>query len=247
MILDLNLSWGYWPFQDFRFSILPEMKKFLEGNGMCGGLVRSAEAAFASDLEACNRKLFENLKNCDGFIPVPTVSPYYSEWKMLCDSGKASVCAVFPGYHGYSVLSDEFAVLAEAFEKKNLTLLIVVRQEDERAQHKLCRIPAVPIHEINELGQRYPGLRIVCLNCYFRELQPLLQNAPNIKADIAFVETLNTINSVAQQIDCQQIVFGSHTPFLYPHAALRKLADSSVADNIKQSIAFGNAEKILKK
>lgn len=245
MILDMNISWGHWPFQEFGFSKLPEMIHVLVKTGIRGGLIRSAEAAFAPDLELCNRKLFEALKGSDAFIPVPTVSPFYSEWKALCDSGKASVCAIFPGYHGYSVLSDEFAALVETFEKKKLALLIVVRQEDERAHHKLCKIPSVPIHEINELGKRYPGLRMICLNCYFGELQPLLKNAPNISADIAFVETLNTMDRVIEKIGCQQMVFGSHTPFFYTEAALRKLRDSSADEKIMQAIAFQNAQRIL--
>lgn len=245
MILDMNLSWGHWPFQYFGFPNLPDMIHFLEKAGIRGGLVRSAEAAFAPVLELCNRKLFEDLKGADAFIPVPAVSPFYSEWKALCDSSKASVCAIFPGYHGYSVLSDEFAALAETFEKKNRTLLIVVRQEDERAQNKLCRIPAVPIDEINALGKRHPGLRIICVNCYFGELQPLLKNTPNIFADIAFVETLNTLDTVIEKIGCQQIVFGSHTPFLYTEAALRKLRDSSADKKVMDSIAFQNAKRIV--
>lgn len=245
MILDMNISWGHWPFQYFGFPNLPEMIDSLAKAGIRGGLIRSAEAPFASDLEACNRKLFSELKGFDAFIPVPTVSPYYSEWKALCDSEKISVCAVFPGYHGYSLLSDEFAVLAETLEVKNLALLIVVRQEDERAHHKLCKIPAVPISEINELGKRHPRLRIICLNCYFGELQPLLNNTPNIVADFAFAETLNTMDTVIKKIGWQQMVFGSHTPFFYTEAALRKLRDCSAEKNIVDCIAFGNAKRIL--
>jgi hypothetical protein len=73
MILDMNISWGNWPFQKDRFSTVKKLKSFLRKNGIGGGLVRSAEAAFAPDLEYCNEKLFAEFKDNDDFIPVPTV------------------------------------------------------------------------------------------------------------------------------------------------------------------------------
>lgn len=246
MILDVNISWGNWPFQYFGFASIPEMKNFLLKNGIRGGLIRSAEAAFNPDLTTCNKKLFEQVREDDAFIPVATVSPFYSEWKNLCDSGKSPICAVFPSYHGYSLLANEFVALAENFEKKNLALLIVVRQEDERAHHKLCKIPPVPIDEVNALAKRHPKLGIICVNCLFGELQPLLKDAPNVFADIAFVETMNTMNTVVAKIGSRQIVFGSHTPFLYTEAALRKLKDLAADKNIVEDIAFANAQKIVK-
>lgn len=246
MILDMNISWGCWPFQQFRFSTAAAMKEFLRQNGIGGGLVRAAEAAFAPDLELCNRKLTEEFSGDDGFIPVPALNPYYSEWKRLDASGTFPAAVVYPGYHDYSVLSGEFASLAAMLAGKNMTLVIAVRQEDERGQHKFCKIAPVPVREINALGRNFPDLNIICLNCYFGELEPLLLNAPNINADLAFAETTHTIRTIAAQLGYRQLVFGSHTPFLYTRAALMKLEDSRNDEKTAQAVAAENAKRILK-
>ena len=247
MILDMNISWGNWPFQKDRFSSVKKLKAFLRENGIGGGLVRSAEAAFAPDLEYCNEKLFAEFKDNDDFIPVPTVNPAYSEWKELLASDRAMpAVAVYPGYHGYSVLSEGFTELACTLENRNIALIVVVREEDERGHNKFCQIPSVPVKEINELGKNEPKLNIICLNCYFHELKILLSNATNINADIAFAETLNTIKSILQVVGHEQIVFGSHTPFLYTVSALMKLKDSDVDERVFRSIATENAKRILK-
>ena len=244
MITDANISWGNWPFQNFRFSAASEMKEFLRKSGIDGGLVRSVEAALSPDLEKCNINLFKEFDGKDGFIPVPTVNPYYSEWKKLLDGKRTPVFAVYPSYHSYSVLSDEFSELAAALVDKSAALLVVIRQEDERGQHKLCKIPAVPAAEVNELARKFQSLKIICLNCYFGELKPLLDGVPNVSADIAFAEKLNTINSILKFADPKQIVFGSHTPFFYTESNLQKLKDAKILPKERENISTENL-KIL--
>ncbi|MDD5596887.1 MAG: hypothetical protein PHV82_03015 [Victivallaceae bacterium] len=245
MIFDVNISWGVWPFQPLRFASVAKLKKSLLKNGIYGGLVRSAEAAFSPDLEHCNRKLSINFKTDDNFIPVPTISPRNQEWKHLLES-EIRFFAVYPSYHDYSVLSIEFAELAKWLENKNKVLIVVVRQEDERGHNKLCQIPPVPVTEINKLGRQFINLKIICLNCYFGELKTLLTDVPNVNADIAFAETMNTIRTIEEQFGHQQIVFGSHTPFLYSKAALMKLKNSGVSEGIFNAIASENIKRILK-
>ncbi len=240
MIFDVNLSWGSWPFQESRFDSVRSFKGFLRTNGISGGFVRSSEAVFAPDLEHCNKKLFMDFRSGDGFIPAPTVNPSFLEWKDLLHPGKAiSALVACPGYHGYNVMDEGFSELAGALENTNIILLLVIRQEDERQHYKYCRIPPVPVAEINKLGRKFPHLNIICLNSYFGELKILLTGAPNIRADIAFVETLNTLDTTLREIDHKQIVFGSHTPFLYTESALMKLKDSSINKKIYQSITAG--------
>ncbi|MDD5600087.1 MAG: hypothetical protein PHV82_19230 [Victivallaceae bacterium] len=244
MIFDINISWGHWPFYEIGYGSAEKLKSFLRSNGIEGGLIRAAEAAFAPDLERCNAKLFAAFKGNDNFIPVPTVNPVYPQCTQLLDSGQSlpAAVAVYPGYHDYSVLSAEFAILAGALENLNITLLIAVRQEDERQHYKFCRIPAVPVAEINELGRKFPKLRIIALNCYFGELKKLLPDAPNICADIAFAEMLNTLRAILQDVDYRQLVFGSHTPFFYTVPALMKLKDARLDEKILNAVTGGNVQ-----
>lgn len=246
MITDANISWGNWPFQSFRFAASSEMKEFLKKNGISGGLVRSAEAAFSPDLEECNRNLFNEFDGKDGFIPVPTVNPYYSEWMKLVGSLNVPAFAVYPSFHDYGILSEEFAELAGAIAAKSGVLLIVVRQEDERGHHRLCKIPAVPVSEINALARKFPALKIIALNCYFGEIKILLDGVTNVFSDIAFAEILNTISAILEFADPARIVFGSHTPFLYTAAALMKFKDAVVEEKISRAIGSENLERILK-
>lgn len=245
MISDVNISWGNWPFQSFRFSIPSEMKEFLKQNGINGGLVRSSEAAFSPDLGECNRKIFREFDGKDGFIPIATVNPFYSEWKKLIASAKRPLFAIFPAFHDYSILSEEFAELAEALAARNGTLLVVVREEDERGHHKLCKIPPVPMAEINSLAKKFPSLKIIALNCYFGEIKPLLDGVTNISADIAFAEKQDTVKSLLKDVSAKQLVFGSHTPFLYTDSSLRKLKDAEILPEEHDNIASGNLDRIL--
>lgn len=247
MIFDMNISWGNWPFQSPRFTSVKKLTDSLRKNEIGGGLVRSSDAVFAPDLEYCNKKLFMDFKNDPDFIPVPTINPLYSGWRNLLGADKATPAfVVYPGYHGYSVLSEEFIELASALENLNAVLIVVIRQEDARQHNKLCQIPAVPIAEINELSKKKSNLNIVCLNAYFNELKELLFNNPNVNADLAFVEKLNTVRSILDEVNSEQIVFGSHTPFLYTISAVMKLKDSDIDEKTFRLITTENSKRILK-
>ena len=245
MIFDVNLSWGNWPFQPFPFESALALTKSLRKKGIRGGFVRSADAVFSPDLEYCNQKLFQNFKVDNDFIPVPTISPRNRKWKSWLESGNRFF-VVYPSYHDYSILSTEFEELAHTLDASKKVLMVVMRQEDERGQNKLCRIPPVPAAEINHLGREFTNLKIICLNGYLGELKTLLTGAPNVNADIAFMETLNTVRTIEEQFGHRQILFGSHTPFLYTESGLMKWKNAGVDNQSSSAIACKNIIAMLK-
>lgn len=215
MIYDHNLSWGRWPFRDFLCGSFGDMAAALEAAGIGGGLVRSAETHFNADLYACNERLKAAVSG--PFTAVPTVHPDYGLWR----EERAPAVAVNSAFHSYSLTDSEALEMIGFFAGRGTALVIPVREEDERSQHRRCLVPAVPAEEIAVVAERFPELDIIVLNGFANELAKLAY--PRVYYDFAFVESFDTLHSLAGKLDMERLIFGSHAPFFYPGGALSKI------------------------
>jgi hypothetical protein len=163
-IFDVNLSTGQWPFRRLPLADTDQMLAKLKEAGISGGLVRSLEAPFSLNINEENDLLYEKLKNHPDFIPLPAVRPDFGLWKEI----NAPAAALYPSYHQYSLTSPECVEMIRALLAKNITPVIVVREEDERGQHPLCKVSPVSFDEINELAEMFPDKKFIVLNIYFK-------------------------------------------------------------------------------
>ncbi|MFA7186107.1 MAG: hypothetical protein WC082_14500 [Victivallales bacterium] len=243
---DSNVLWGNWQFQGI-FTLSPDkLENTLRQKGIENVLVRMPDAAICPDIEKCNRLLFEAFTDNKNIIPVPTLNPKMPDWKTQLEKFHSPAVNLYPGYHGYSLLDPETAELAALLEKEKRSLMITLRLEDARAANPYCRFPNVPVTEIKAFLEKFSGLKTIFLNASFGEIKEISQTAnENFLADIAFVETLNTVESLLEFLASEQLIFGSNTPLFYTEAAIFKITKSSCNEICKREIAYENLRKSL--
>ena len=86
---------------------------------------------------------------------------------------------------------------------------------------------------------------IIALCAYLGEARGLTALARNVHVDLSFLETLDAVAAALADIPARQILFGSHTPFLYTRAAVMKLAGAAIPAPDRRAIAAGNARRLL--
>lgn len=246
-MIDVNVHYGNWPFQDLGFKSIDMLQKHLSENGITKALIYSADAIFAEDHSIPDAKLAAELKNNGSFIHVPAVNPLYKNWMKIVSSSKSDAVIVYPNFHKYELLSAENCEMAEYLSGHNITQIISLRIEDERAQHPSCLIPRIKIENLIEFAKKFPELRILCLNAYYGEIEALLKSTLNISVDIAFAEKFNTLEKLTGVMPADRILFGSHTPFFYTAANICKLKYADISSAVYELISEKNASNLFSK
>jgi predicted TIM-barrel fold metal-dependent hydrolase len=234
---DVNLSTGRWPFRPYRLQTMGLLVPHLAQYGIIGGLVRSSQAAFSSDLLHENYELAEACQPYDGFRALPVVHPDYGFWRDI----QAQAVLLLPFFQNYSLLDGKTLDMARAMAKKGHVFVISLREEDERAQHPLCQVKA-PTADIQAFAEAVPETPVIVLNAYFGEC--CNWSAGNVYFDIAFYEPFNITESLLAAPK-GRVLFGSHAPFFVASAALSKLQDG-MPEADAQAIARDNALAILR-
>ena len=238
-ILDVNLSVGRWPFRRLPLEEAAALDSALEKAGISGGLVRSLEAPFALNVYEANEALMEACRPFPKLTPTPAVRPDFGLWRDV--TGPAAV--LHPNYHQYSLLSPEALEMVGALIAKKIVPVIVIREEDERGQHPLCKVPPVPAAEINALAEKFPDSPFIALNAYAGEFKVF--TAPNLYADIAFAETFPALAFVVEVFGTDRLLFGSHAPFFCIHSETSKLEYAKLTEAQVSAVACKNYERIF--
>ena len=216
---DVNLSTGRWPFRPLPGETMPELAAHLRKYGIEGGLLRAAEGAFSSDPESENGLLLKRCGSYPGFIPLLIAHPFYKYWR---NWSHVPAAVLYPGFHRFSLEQPETLDMAHTLAAQGTkTLAIVVREEDERAQNPLCRIPAVSTDSLNAFASALPEITVIALNCYLSEAKTL--TASNLYCDTAFIEGFPALAPVEEMVQKGKVLFGSHAPFFCVSAALSKI------------------------
>ena len=238
-LFDVNLSTGRWPFRRLPLEKLSDLSVRLRAAGISGGLVRSLEAPFSMNVYEANDLLLESCRNHPELIPAPSVRPDFTLWREI----DARAVALHPVCHQYSLEAPETLEMIEALLGKKILPVIVIREEDERGQHPLCRVAPVAVDEINSLARRFPEHPFLVLNAYAGEIGHL--DAPNLYADIAFAETFPALSHAVEKFGTERLVFGSHAPFFCLESELSKLEYGKLTEEQRTSIAGENIGRIF--
>lgn len=236
VIFDVNLSLGRWPFRPSVAETMPELAKLLQKHGISGGLVRSAQAPFSADPEEENRRLAACCTNFPGFVPLPAVHPAYDFWKR----GQFAAAALYPSFHGYRLTSRAALTMARRLAAAGTMLVVVMREEDERGQHPLCKVKARPAAEVARFASLLPNAKILVLNAYWTEVMSWQE--PNLYSDCAMVEAFPALCDVPTE----RLVFGSHSPFLCTGAALAKVTDADFPLRERQAVCRTRGQALLR-
>ncbi len=238
-MIDVNVSLGCWPFQRFAISTAAELTEHLRGEGITQAWVSAMESVLYPDPDIYDDLLFEQLADIDMLRPVKTVNPTLPNWRESLERAGHAI-KLYPNYHKYRLDDDRVMALCET----DRIVMIHMRIDDERNQSSLLQVPGVHPHELIALAQRRPDTTFVALCAYRAEAIELATCAPNILVDLSFVELLDTVKNLLEQVSAEQVLFGSHTPMLYTRSAVLKWQLADVSERIKQQIAHGNAQRM---
>ena len=239
VIFDVNLSLGRWPFRPSDKENREPLAAYLARQGISGGLVRSAEAALSRVPDLENERLLQRCQGWDGFLPLPVVNPAWRFWQNLADLPAA---ALYPGFQHYSLADEASIKMGRGLAEKGIVPVIVMREEDERAQHPLCKIPPVPVAELDAFAQALGDAPVLVLNAYSGEI--LRATAANLYFDFAFAESCFSLVPLARKHGAARLLYGSHSPFFCASAATSKLAD--LDDEAKSAVCAKTARRIFR-
>jgi len=248
-LIDTSVFCGPWPFRSLRPRTLPELKEYLAGHGVCRAWVTSTEAVLLPDPMTANEPLLVEAAKDPFWVPVTLLDPSLPGWE---DDYRRSLAMgaravkLTPNYHQYSLSSPAVDRLAGLLTADRLPFCIQMRMMDERAHHPLMKVPGVPAAEVAELALRHPELSVVACAVYNAELR-FLQKAPNVVAEISYVESVETLLQAKSVLGVERLLFGSHSPFLYMAAVQAKLdAHPDMINEAElRAVCYENAGRLI--
>lgn len=249
MIIDININYGHWPGNNWEIKSLNNFLREIKKTGINKGLVSSIDGIFSFDPEIYNRKIIKELKNSADFKILPVINPKAKNWKETIKDymeNKIKIFKIVPSFHRYSLIEDDIYKFFEIAEKENIIIVIQKRFEDERTKHPILNIKDFGIENIEKVAKDFPDLKIIVLCLYMNEAIKLVENCKNLYTDISFIEHLDTLSYALKYILEDRILFGSHTPFLYPESALFKLKYSNISKTQFEKISGKNFLSLVK-
>jgi len=245
MIIDVNTSFGHWPFQKFDVNSTQALAKHLNLAGITKALISSIDAILYPDPSVCDVELFKMVKATPTLIPVPTINPGLANWRKTLETDSLKAVKIIPNYHNYQLTDPAVAQLMQVLAERKIPLMIQMRVDDERNQYPLMKIFGVNCQAVIQLANAFREVPIVCLCAYLGEAVELVQKTKNVSVDISFIETFQTLPALLRKIPPEKILFGSHTPFLYTDSAVMKLKAAHLAAKLCRTIASANAIRLF--
>jgi hypothetical protein len=248
-LIDVNVSYGSWPFKRFPFRRLGDLWAHLEAESIEQAFVSHLGCIFHPDPDPYNHELLNEAEGISGTVPVPVINPMLVGWQKDLERYTTMppirAVKVLPSYHNYALSDPVLDPLVDRLQGTGIRLMVQLRLEDERQQYHALRIQAPSLDDIERFAQRHPNLAFICLNAYLWEIQHLAALTGNISFDTSFTERLFALPTLRQVLPVERIFFGSHSPLLYTRASVMKLTHSSLPDNEKEWIGSGNARSFF--
>ena len=239
MLTDVNTWLGNWPFQKFEINTPGKLAKHLKAEGISHAFVSSLDSVFLPDPDQGNKVLLSELKKYPCLYPVMIIDLSLDNWKELLEKYRnlnIKLIKLVPNYHGYSLLSPCVKELMRMLGAGSILPVIQVRLEDERTQHKMCKVPGVEVKDIVKCANKFPYIEMIVCGAYYTEALELVRETKNLYIEISFIEKFDTIRSLLKEIPAKRILFGSHTPFFYTRSSVMKIKAPGINENDRRLI-----------
>ncbi len=255
MIIDCNANLGQWPFRRTAYSTPDQLVERLARVQIDHAWVTSLDAVMLKDVTAANEPLAEAVADHTQLTAIGTVNPKWPAW-----GSDVEACAeqfgmpgvrVNPNYQSWTLEEPVFADLLAAARDLGLFVEIAVRMTDERHHHPLVMVPPVALSGLLANALEYSDVPIVVANAKNAEAGSVARDSggdlpDNLFFELSHFESVGGVQSVAENIGVEHVLFGTHAPYFYPEAATLKVFDEcdfSEAD--LEAITHANAERLL--
>lgn len=248
-VLDSNISLFRWPFRRLPLDETTLLVEKLRSLHVTTAWAGSFECCFHRDLGEANAKLHRECETYPELIPVGTVDPSRRGWERdfeTCISGlQMPGLRLFPNLHQYSIDHPAVKRLFLRAAESGTFLQVVVTLEDSRTQPEQIAAPDADLRKLPDLMKAVPDVRIQLLN-----LRPgvsqlaALKDLPGLFFDTARADSVDGVASLVAGTSPDRVVYGSHSPFLIPEAALIRVHESNLELEALRSVLRENSERM---
>ncbi len=250
-IVDTNVSLFRWPFRRLPLDETDELVGKLRSLGVTQAWAGSFEAVLHRDLVGVNQRLAETCREFPELIPMGAVNPALPGWesdlRRCIEDFNMPGIRLLPGYHGYPLDDSRIPELLKRATTAGVVVQIAMSLEDPRTQSELVRIADVDLSPLVPLLPKVPHARVQILNQKLRPpLLTQLAKLPGVYFDTARVDGTDGVPTLVRNVPAGRVLFGSHSPFLIPEAALIRTHESGLLDDAGlRAVLAGNAREFL--
>ena len=249
-LFDATAWVGMWPFTASTPTSLEELVADLRATGISGAAVSPLAAVLASESQAANLMLIDEIERAGGddfnLRVVPVLNPSLPGWESDLNGLLAEHAAligairIVPNYHGYEVGGPDAIALATAVAEAGIGLCVQIRILDERAHHPLMKVPGVSLDGVVRLAGAVPGARILACGIFQSELAAIA-GAPRISAELSSIESGDTLAKALAVLGEDRLMLGTHAPIYYPAPGVAKVSNTVIAEDTIARVASANA------
>jgi predicted TIM-barrel fold metal-dependent hydrolase len=254
VIVDTNIHLSRWPFRRLAGDETSDLVAKLRKRNVTQVWAGSFDGILHKDIGGVNARLASACRahGKDLLVPFGSINPKLPGWqedlRRCVQDYRMPGIRLHPNYHGYELKDPVFAELLHVASAHGLIVQLVVSMEDIRTQHPLMRMPPVDVSALPHLIKGEPSVRLVLLNWWpalrVQRLQPLAE-AGAVYFEIATVEGIEGIARLVERLSAERVLFGSNFPLFYFEAALLKMQESGLSEELKRSLFEANARRIL--
>lgn len=254
MFTDTNIYLGQWPFRELPGAGPEALLATFSHYGVQQAWTGSFDGLFHKDIAGVNARLVEQCAIHDNDIlrPFGSVNPTLPNWeddlRRCAEDHDMQGIRLHPAYHGYTLEDPRFKALLQLATERGLLVQLVVTMEDERMMHPLMRVDHVGVGPLPSVLEPVPGARIQLLNAFRavrgKALDPLVATG-RVWFDIAWLEGIEGIARMEDQVPLDRLLFGSYAPFFYFASSQLKLRESALDDIQLAQIQGKSAQALL--
>ncbi len=244
--VDSNVSLFQWPFRRLPLDDSRELRKKLRALGFVEAWAGSFESVLHRDIAGVNSRLVAACREFSELTPIGSINVNLTAWENDLDScleqSEMPGVRLYPNYHGYALDDARFIELVKRATAARRFVQIAVAMEDTRTQHDLVRTADVDLTPLSATLRQITGARVQLLN--YRPRGPLLDElakTPGVFFDTARVESTDGVAKLLRSVPAGRVVFGSHSPFLIPEAALIRAHESGLTVEQMRAVMTENA------
>lgn len=243
--IDFNCFVGGWPFHKVRNHSFESILELHEQNEISGGYISSTNAIFYNDPYEAELELAAVLSK-ESYHHVMTVNPTlpgcFDDITRAIRDLRIEGIRILPGFHNYSLNSEEVTDLCMLLRRYRLPLFLTLRMEDERVAY-LFHPQSVPIQDVKIFLESQTELPVLLCNARLGELLKLKDILLTHRNKYADCSGLKDMLFIMEHLNgehlTERLVYGSLAPIFCLKSSLLSVEVSDIAPETKASILSG--------
>lgn len=251
-IIDTNVSLFQWPFRRLPLDDTESLVAKLRSLGIDQAWAGSFEGLLHRDITSVNRRLADACRQWTELVPIGSINLELPDWEADLQRcfGEHAMPGVrlHPNYHGYKLDDPRFVKLIELATGAGRFVQLATVLEDTRTQHPLVRVPDVDLTPLPKVISQVDGARVQLLNHRPSAASlKIFAKTDGLYFDTSRVESTDGVPQLVAQLPPGRVLFGTHAPLLIPEAAMIRVNEAGLLDDVALRGLLGeNAEGLMK-